>query len=245
MTDAHTFCSHCGTRYETSDWPRKCQNMACGNLQFNNPTPIGVLLQTVTDGKRIGVLTPVRGHAPMIGHPAGTGGFQEVTDRSFEDTGSRETDEEIKCGRPNVSHLELFHSRTCGPLRPVGKRQVLAFSVNRNPMRIEQFDGFVPDDETLSIEFSWKPRVLAFPTHTEALALYFQRFQGITPPAYYMDQPHTGDDVLSGNNVFTIYDIPYDQPALDDGLWSVMLGTHKDNWTVKVRRDKTGHWESI
>ena len=232
MNSPHTFCSCCGTRYPSSDWPRVCSN--CNFMQFNNPTPIGVLLQTVTDGNRTGILTPIRGHAPMIGFPAETGGFQEVTDFSFEHTGCREFCEEIRLGQINPDKCELLMSRLSGPLLPVGKRQSLVFSVNPVPLHIDAFDDFIPDAETSAIDFAWGPKALAFPTHTMALALYFKKYQGMSVPAHYLHQPSISDYVTDENDSYVIYDIPYDQPYLDEGKWTVLIGDHIYKQSVQV-----------
>lgn len=204
----------------TEEWPKKCP--ACGHLQFVNPTPIGVMLQTVTDGNRIGILTPVRGHAPMIGHPGGTGGFQEIRDRGSEHAGAREEWEEI--GRAlghemaDEDDLELLHTQATGPFIP-GRRQNLVFSVNPNPIHISAYEDFVPDAETRAIEFSWEPRILAFPSHTCALAKYFRRYHGMDVPEHFIRQPRTGD-IVNGQEIFNV---PYDQPLLDGGIWMVEM----------------------
>lgn len=238
MNEMHTCCNRCGTAYDTIGWPRKCPNAECGHLQFNNPTPIGVMLQQVTDGERTGIVTPIRGHAPMIGRPAGTGGFQEAADRSSEHAGCREYGEELHLPEPSPADVKLLISRACGPMTPVGKRQVLIFGVNQRIEHIDLYKDFVPDHETLAIEFSWSPRVLAFPTHTLALALYFEQYQGVSAPKAHVDQPQTGDVV--GNH--QIYDVPYDQPLLDDGIWSVLMSEHE--MPIGIVRD--GHqWKRV
>ena len=239
MNEAHAHCHRCGTAYGNESWPRKCPG--CGSEQYNNPTPIGVLLQTVTDGSRVGILTPIRGHAPMIGHPGGTGGFQEAADRSFRHSGCREYGEEIRLGEPTEDECELLIDRTSGPHRPVGRRQTLVFSVNHTPVHISAYDAFVPDQETTAIDFSWKPRVLAFPTHTLALAIYFQKHQGMNPPSHLIDQPRTDDRLVDGR---TVYDVPYDQPLLHAGIWTVLVGRPLDTEAVSVIR-RTGIWHNV
>lgn len=224
--EAQTHCHFDGTRYvrasAESEWPRKCPE--CGHLQFNNPKPIGVLLQTVTDGKRTGILTPVRGHAPMIGFQAGTGGFQELSDQSSEHAGAREKHEEVDRSLgmeiDDEDDIQILCSRATGPILPE-RRQNLVFSVNPNPVHISAYDRFVPDAETTAIEFSWGPRLLAFPSHTYALAKYFKVYQGITAPEAYMKQPRTGDVVFIDGVATTIFNIPYDQGLVDQGLWNV------------------------
>lgn len=229
--EPHSHCHQCGTpyvrEYAEQEWPKRCPN--CSNLQFVNPIPIGVLLQTVTDGERIGILTPVRGHAPMIDHPGGTGGFQEITDQSSEHAGAREKWEEV--GR-SLGHemddpddLELLCSRATGPFIP-GRRQNLVFSVNPKPVAISAYDAFIPDAETKAIHVSWKPEVLAFPSHTYALAKYFQRYQNMEVPSSYLVQPRTGDMIDVNGIIAPAFNIPYVQPSVDDGIWHVEMEEH-------------------
>lgn len=227
---AHAFCHRCGTGYgiddPTAGWPRRCVNDDCRHVEFANPKPIGVMLQTVTDGERVGILTPIRGHAPMIGHPGGTGGFQELTDQSSEHAGSRETWEEVfkQLGIPMVDEdeIELLCSRSTGPFMPE-RRQNLVFSVNATPIDVALLDAFVPDAETAAIDVSWEPRVLAFPSHTYALARYFQVYQNMDVPEAYIRQPRTGDEVATAQGLRAVFETPYDQPLLDDGVWQVLL----------------------
>lgn len=236
----HSHCHQCGSKYAPEilgqEWPKRCTNNDCRNLQFVNPTPIGVMLQTVTDGHRFGILTPIRGHAPMAGFPGITGGFQEITDHSSEYAGAREAHEEVGYGlgmeQVDEDRLELLCSRSTGPFVP-GRRQNLVFSVNPVPIHISAYDGFVPDAETSAIEFSWAPRVLSFPSHTYALARYFQRYHGMEVPEAYIHQPRTGTIV----NERPIFNIPYHQPLLDEGAWHVEMEEGVEPIAV-IRKDE-------
>lgn len=224
----YSHCHRCGgvmvPMVEGEEWPKICPQKqtdptrGCLNVEFANPNPIGVMLQTVTDGERIGILTPVRGHAPMAGRPALTGGFQEMRDRSMQDAGARETHEEV--GLPQVAKRDIvaLDTRATGPFIR-GRRQILFFGVNLDPVHISAYDGFVPDKETREIQFSWRPRLLAFPSHTYMMALYFQIYQNVESASHFMHQPQTGD-MLEGREIF---DIPYDQPRFDDGIWEVTM----------------------
>jgi hypothetical protein len=223
-------CHRCGSPYRPEfvgqEWPKRCTNDECRTLEYHHLNNIGVLLQTVTDGSRIGILTPVRGHAPMIGFPAATGGFQELDDQSSEDAAGREIWEEVLkqlgIARPDEEDLVPLCSRATGPLI-VGRRQNLVFSVNPVPLNVSLFDAFVGDAETTAIDFSWGPRVLAFPSHTYALARYFRDQQGMTVPEAHLVQPRTGDTIFTSDGPRTIFETHYDQPVLDQGIWCVLL----------------------
>jgi len=230
----YSHCHQCGTAYPDARWPRKCTE--CGDLRWNNPTPIGVLLQTVTDGTRIGILTPVRGHGPQLGCEGLTGGFEEATDDGVDDAAMREYREEIhRDSDVRREDLDIVQSRGSGPMYPPGKRQSLTFSVNPVPVHVDEFRNWVPDAETTAIEFSWEPRVLAFPTHTLALAVYFRKYQGVEAPAHYFDQPITGDIAMHEGDAYPVFNVVYEQARLDDGCWTVQL--EADGPYVTVRRD--------
>jgi hypothetical protein len=223
-------CHRCGSPYRPEfaglEWPKRCTYEPCRHLEYHHLNNIGVLLQTVTDGTRIGILTPIRGHAPMIGYPASTGGFQELEDHSSEWAGARETWEEVlrQLGilQPDENDLRMLCSRSTGPLI-VGRRQNLVFSVNPNPIHVSAFEGFVGDVETTAIDFSWGPRVLAFPSHTYALARYFRDHQGMDVPRSHIVQPRTGDVVTTGEGSKTIFETHYDQPLLHKDIWCVLF----------------------
>jgi hypothetical protein len=229
-------------RRETAgrEWPKRCTNECCRHLEWHHLNNIGVLMQTVTDGERIGILTPIRGHAPMIGFPAGTGGFQELEDHGSEHAGAREEWEEILrqlgLGMPDEEALEILCSRATGPLI-VGRRQNLVFSVNPDPMHVSVFAPFMADAETRAIEFSWGPRTMAFPSHTYALAKYFRKYHGMKVPEAHLVQPRTGDVVVTDDGPAVVFETPYAQPRLDDGVWFVLL---EDGGTplAVVRRGK-------
>lgn len=230
----YSHCHQCGTPYPNAHWPRKCTS--CGDMRWHNPTPIGVLLQTVTDGKRIGILTPVRGHGPQLGCEGLTGGFEEATDDGVDDAAMREYREEIhREDDVRREDLDIIRSRGSGPMYPPGKRQSLTFSVNPVPVHVDAFKDWMPDAETTAIEFSWEPRVLAFPTHTLALAAYFRKYHGIEAPAHYFDQPVTGDIAVYEAIGYPIYNVVYEQARLDEGCWTVQL--EQDGPYVTVRRD--------
>lgn len=237
--EPHTYCHRCGTAYVRVDpemeWPRRCPN--CANLQFFNPEPIGVMLQQVTDGSRTGIATPIRGHQPMRGHPAITGGFHEGWDHSSQDAGRREIAEEIKLPRtPGDDEAEIIHTQCTGPFIP-GRRQLLVFSMSQDIVPISIFDGFQPDAETMAMHYSWNPEVLGFPSHTAALARYFQRYHGITPPKHFVHQPRTGDPI--GSHGAKVFEVPYAQPFLNDGIWCVLAEDAGEPFPV---RNKDGVW---
>lgn len=247
--EAYSHCHRCGHLYgrEFADheWPKRCTNDECRTLEYHHINNIGVLLQTVTDGERMGVLTPTRGHAPMIGYPAGTGGFQELSDHGSEWAGAREAWEEVLqqlgIAQPDEDDLRMLCSRATGPLI-VGRRQNLVFSVNPIPLHVSAFDAFVPDAETLGIDFSWGPRKMAFPSHTYALARYFRDHQGMDVPEHHIVQPRTGDAIETPMGTMTVFETPYDQPMFDEGVWHVLTA---DRGTPMAVRNEDRRWIAL
>lgn len=234
----YSHCHLCGTPYGSTAWPRVCP--ACNDQRWASPTPIGVLLQPVTDGIRTGILTPIRGHAPQAGRPALVGGFSESSDDGACDTAAREDEEEIRIGRKDASKLILMLSRGSGPMEPPGRRQQLTFCRNPEAVHIDIFRDWQPDAETTAIQISWTPRVLAFPTHTEAMAIWFRDQQGMAVPDAYVDQPRTGDGVEDGpEDACFVLDVPYHQPLLDDGVWMVIV--EHGGAPTRIRR-RHGMW---
>jgi len=223
--EAHKHCHACGTVYvdmfADQPWPRgPRQCPSCGTVKYFNPTPIGVMLQQVVDGDRVGVATPIRGHNPMRGHPAITGGFHDGFDQSSQDAGGREILEEIRLPRvEGDDDAEIIHSQSTGPFI-AERRQNLVFSVSPTVVPISAFDGFEPDAETLAMHYSWSPEVLAFPSHTAALARYFRRYHHMQVPEHFVRQPRTGQVI---GDMPPVFEVPYAQPLLANGIWSVTL----------------------
>ena len=118
--------------------------------------------------------------------------------------------------------IELLCSRSTGPLIP-NRRQNLVFGFSTKPIPLSIFDGWDPDEETLAIDISWAPRVLAFPSHTYAMARYFRRHLGIEAPEAYFVQPQTGDLISHEGTEVPVFDVPYHQRFVDNGLWEVLL----------------------
>lgn len=220
----HSHCHCCGTRYASPDWPRTCGS--CGHTAYANPLPIGVLLQTVTDGDRTGILTPTRGIQPQRGYMALVGGHQEIPDEGSEGAALREMFEEIGMNLEADARLNPLCTRSTGPLMP-GMRQNLVFIVNENPVHISAFDGFEPNEETLEIHVSWAPQRLAFPSHTYALAQYFETYHGLREERYLI-QPRIG---ALADNGETITNVIYHQPLLDcSSVWMVETEIGTSTW---------------
>lgn len=156
----NAYCSYCGHPFEAGQaWPRTCAN--CGSTSFLNPLPVAVLLLPV-DG---GLLVVRRGIMPRLGQLALPGGFinfgetwQEAAARElFEETGVIVAPEAIEdfC---TLSGREGY---------------ILVFGLGP-ALTSADLPPFEPNPEVTERLVITGPTDLAFPTHTEAAARFFQ-----------------------------------------------------------------------
>jgi 8-oxo-dGTP diphosphatase len=164
----HTHCSHCGTAYEPgAPWPRVCPG--CGETTWRNPLPVAVALLPVdlsgADGARRGLVAVRRDIEPARGQLALPGGFIEVGE-SWQEATVRELREET------------------GLLAAAG--EVRLFAVHSAPLATISIFGLLPARSAADLPASapteeateWvvltRPQPLAFSTHTQAMAEYFE-----------------------------------------------------------------------
>lgn len=164
----HTHCSHCGTAYEAgAPWPRLCPG--CGETTWRNPLPVAVALLPVdasdADGARRGLVAVRRDIEPARGQLALPGGFIEVGE-SWQEATVRELREET------------------GLLAAAG--EVRLFAVHSAPLATISIFGLLPTRSASDLPPSapteeateWvvltRPQPLAFSTHTQAMAEYFE-----------------------------------------------------------------------
>jgi ADP-ribose pyrophosphatase YjhB (NUDIX family) len=159
MTNRHGHCSFCGARYADGvGWPRRCA--ACGNATYLNPLPVAVALVPVGDG----LLVQRRGIPPQIGELALPGGFMEIGE-GWREAIVRELMEEtgIHVDPADVEWLESLSS-------PGG--HLLIFGVCPPLAALPPFE---PNAEVRELAVITGPQELAFPLHTAATRLFFQR----------------------------------------------------------------------
>jgi ADP-ribose pyrophosphatase YjhB (NUDIX family) len=162
MTQAFSFCHHCGTPYEnTATFPRICQNTTCGRFVYDSPNVVGVGIVPLGDGL-LGGIRGIQGYG--YGQPALMGGFSEKGE-SIEETCAREIFEESAIKLDANRFYQFFSGFTTGG-------QILSFCIYDGHLDESVLETAVPDAETISvIKLNFTDK-LAFPLHDVAMARY-------------------------------------------------------------------------
>lgn len=168
----HTFCSHCGSRFAETNWPRACRT--CGTFTYRNQVPAVVVLIPVIDRSRSaepdGILIIRRGIKPCQGLWAMPGGFMEY-DESWQHAGAREVEEEARV-QLDEDALQLDSVRS-------DEDGVLIIFARSAPMPLAslKLDTFSPTSEVEAIDVMWRSNVrpLAFSLHDAVVAEFFEQ----------------------------------------------------------------------
>lgn len=162
--DSH--CSFCGTRFtEQKAWPRKC--FRCYNDSYKNPLPVVVTLINVWEGNKLGTLIQQRAHDPEKGGWAFTGGYVDEHE-TWQEAIVREVREELGLETEVTDYL------LSDVLSNTDKSNLLVFSICLKTFDVKEIN-FTPNAEVIAIKIIHEPIKLAFPTHTEMLALRFEK----------------------------------------------------------------------
>ncbi|MBS2014471.1 MAG: NUDIX domain-containing protein [Deltaproteobacteria bacterium] len=176
-----TFCSYCGTAYDSTNgplaYPRTCPS--CKTQVWANPIPVSVVLVPVLKGDRTGLLVVRRAIEPRKGLLALVGGFLEEHE-TWAEGGAREIREETGVAVEADTLTPMWFTSTAP--RP---NRVLLFSVAK-AMDISALGPYAPNTETSERGLVFGPdgleEVFAFPLHAEAARRFFDEcgIEGLT-----------------------------------------------------------------
>ena len=156
----NSHCSYCGARYaDDTPWPRRCPE--CRNVTYRNPLPVAVVLLPMDDG----LLLVRRTNEPGRGELGLPGGFIEWGE-TWRAAVAREVGEETGI-RIEANGLRLFDAVSA----PDGTLLVFGLAP---PMTQADLPPFVATNETSETVIGREPMELAFSTHTEMMARYFE-----------------------------------------------------------------------
>lgn len=164
VKDSH--CSYCGSRFaEQILYPRKC--FVCNNDTYKNPLPVVITVLNVWDGKRLGTLIQQRNHEPKKGEWAFTGGYVDKGE-TWQEAIVREVREELGL------ETEVEDYLLSDVLSNSDRSNLLVFSICLKTFDVDEIK-FIPNAEVTAIKIIHEPIELAFPSHTEMLALRFAK----------------------------------------------------------------------
>ena len=169
MRPVHNFCSRCATPFAAdASLPRTCGN--CGQVVYENPIPVAVVLQPVGRGLLLGQ----RAIPPFVGGWALIGGFMELGE-SWQQAGARETFEETGL-EIDPSGLRPLAAAGTEALFSTPNGNLLAF-MEAAPLPEERVAAlvasFAPTKETLALRIALEPEDLCFSAHAAAMRAWF------------------------------------------------------------------------
>lgn len=164
-----TFCSYCGSQFADGTlYPKKCQ--LCKQETYSNPIPVATTLIPVHSkhkSQSLGLLLVQRLTEPHIGGWAFPGGYI-VSEETWQEGASREVFEEVNI-KLDPCHISL-HS-------VVSTRTLVIFAYYKHSILWEDIQ-FIPNEEVSEIRMVTSFEELCFPSHTDILKKYFNRFIG-------------------------------------------------------------------
>lgn len=126
-----------------------------------------VTLLNVWENNKLGTLIQQRGHEPKKGGWAFTGGYVDENE-TWQEAIVREVREELGL------ETEVGDYLLSDVLSNTDKSNLLVFSICLKTFDMKELN-FTPNEEVTAIKIIHEPIELAFPTHTEMLALRFEK----------------------------------------------------------------------
>lgn len=168
MRDNDIFCRRCGTKFEQTSHPKKCQN--CKHEVYQNPNPVAVVIQPVHNrGIISGVAICRRAIAP-VGGLALIGGHMEIKENLFE-AAEREFREE-------TSHAWGGNPRIVDHIN--NQKGMLIFFLETDPIDEEEFIATaIPCVENFEIMTTSTSVQMCFPHHQLHLDRYLSTRLGL------------------------------------------------------------------
>ena len=157
----NSHCGFCGAAFAPEQpWPRRCR--VCENTTYRNPLPVSVVVLPIGPN---GLLLVRRTQEPQAGHWSLPGGYMELGE-SWQEAGAREVQEETGI-EIDPGGITLYDARSA----PDGT--VLVFGRAR-PLAEDALPPFRASNETSAMKVSHGPEPLAFSTHTDTAARFWQ-----------------------------------------------------------------------
>ena len=158
--DSH--CSYCGHPFSLDQpWPRACAQ--CGEMSFQNPAPVSVVLLPI-DG---GLLAVRRGIEPGWGQLSLPGGYINRGE-TWQQAGARELREET------AIHLDPAEIRLFNVLSNSAGTFLIVFGLV-GERTLDALKAFAPNEETLECVVLRQFQELAFSLHTQVTREFFER----------------------------------------------------------------------
>jgi 8-oxo-dGTP diphosphatase len=157
-----THCGFCGTRYAAdAAWPRDCTG--CGETTWSNPLPVAVALLPVRCPDGSGLVVVRRDIEPARGELALPGGYVEVGE-TWQEAAVRELWEETGL-TAEAGRVTLFGAEST-------PRTISIFAL-LPPVEHQALPVSAPTSEATEWLVTTRAIPLAFPTHTTAMASWF------------------------------------------------------------------------
>lgn len=161
------FCTHCGTEFESVDYPRHCRG--CERITWRNPIPVVNVLQPVFDelNFREGLVIAQRAIEPARGGWAFVGGYVDMHDSCLISAARREFREET--GLEARGNGKIVHSQ----LNSYGN--MIISVVMDQAITLDHFHQGQPCAENYALDVLWSynERELCFPIHTHVAERWF------------------------------------------------------------------------